>query len=72
MRDVKKKKKRSGIIQVLRRFVYEPEHDAKREYFEQHRRAYRQVFFLPGHRHRRQRERPIVEFQLERHVHRVH
>lgn len=53
-------------------FCHRPEHNAKREYFEQHRGAYRQVLFLPGHRHRRQRERPVVEFQLERHVHRVH
>lgn len=53
-------------------FCHRPEHNAKREYFEQHRGADRQVLFLSGHRHRRQRERSVVEFQLERHVHRVH
>lgn len=70
MRDVKKTKQNSTSVTSV--FCHQPEHDAKRKYFEQHRGAYRQVFFLSRHRHRRQRECAVVEFQLKRHVHCVH
>lgn len=53
-------------------FCHRPEHNAKRKYFEQHRGTYRKMFLLPRHRHRRQRERSVIEFQLKRHVHGIH